>query len=86
MWISRFLRKKAYGYDIGGGEGNTNYDSTEIANRENQTNINDTGASNERRETSDKEISPNVGGDPEAENEFPEAFEKKHQTVHFPPR
>lgn len=73
--------KTAYGYDISGEvfEG-----SGEIANRENQTNINDTAQPQDHHETP---VNPaNVTMDSEAEEEFKELRDFKHKRVHWPPR
>jgi hypothetical protein len=79
--FSSFNDKKAYGYDISGEvfEG-----SGEIANRENQTNINDTAQPQDHHETG---VNPaNVTHDTDADKEFPELAERKHKRVSWPPR
>lgn len=78
---SKLLCKKAYGYDISGEvfEG-----SGEIANRENQTNINDTAQPQDHHETPPNPL--NLIRDVDADKEFPQLGEKKNKKVMWPAR
>lgn len=79
--FSSFHDKTAYGYDISGEvfEG-----SGEIANRENQKNINDTAQPQDHHETGTNPA--NVTHDTDADKEFPELGAKKNKRVNWPPR
>lgn len=79
--FSNFNEKTAYGYDISGEvfEG-----SGEIANRENQTNINDTAQPQDHHETPANPA--NLLHDTDADKEFPELAERKNTRVSWPPR
>ena len=65
-FTAKFLRK-AYGYDI---SGEIQEGSGPIANRENQTNINDTAEPQDHHETPRNPV--NMSTDSDAEKEFPE--------------
>ena len=79
--FSSFNEKTAYGYDISGEvfEG-----SGEMANRENQTNINDTAQPQDHHETPPNPA--NLLHDTDADKEFPELEEFKNKRVSWPPR
>jgi len=67
-FTAKFLSKKfGYGYDI---SGEVQEGSGPIANRENQTNINDTAQPQDHHETPRNPA--NMSMDSEAEKEFPE--------------
>lgn len=73
--------KKAYGQDISGEvfEG-----SGEMANRENQENINDTANPKDHHETPQNPA--NQMHDVDADKEFPQLAEQKNHRVMWPPR
>lgn len=79
--FSNLNGKTAYGYDISGEvfEG-----SGEIANRENQKNINDTAEPQDHHETPANPA--NLLHDTDADKEFPALAEKKNKRVNWPPR
>jgi hypothetical protein len=79
--FSSFNEKKAYGYDISGEvfEG-----SGEMANRENQKNIDDTAQPQDHHETPPNPA--NLMHDTDADKEFPELEEFKNKRVIWPPR
>jgi hypothetical protein len=76
-----YIEKIAYGYDISGEvfEG-----SGEMANRENQENINDSGTPDKHHETAPNPA--NLMRDVDADKEFPELAEEKNHRVIWPPR
>ena len=85
IFRSKFLSSKpkiAYGYDIGGEVSDSG--STDIANRENQTNVNDTAQPQDHHETGANPA--NVLHDTEADKEFPELAEMKSKRVSWPAR
>ena len=79
--FSSVTEKTAYGMDISGEvfEG-----SGEIANRENQTNINDTAQPGDHHETGPNPA--NLMHDTDADKGFPELEEFKNKRVSWPPR
>jgi hypothetical protein len=77
-------RKKAYGYDISGEIGEVWHGSEDMANRENQKNIDDTAQPFEQHET--KPNPANLTRDFLAEKDYPSLREKKNKRVHWPPR
>jgi hypothetical protein len=78
------LTKQAYGYDISGEIGEMYHGSQDIANRENQKNIDDTAQPFEQHETGGNPS--NLTRDYEAEREFPALREFKNKRVHWPAR
>jgi hypothetical protein len=80
-FTARFLQKKtAYGYDI---SGEIEEGSGPIANRENQTNVNDTAQPQDRHET--PRNPNNMVMDSEAEKEFPGELEGRGAVQKFMP-
>ncbi len=79
--FASFTDKKAYGYDI---SGDISEGSGEIANRENQENLNDTGSPSKHHETAPNPA--NLTRDTDADKEFPELAEQKNNKVIWPPR
>lgn len=79
--FSSFAEKMAYGYDQAGEVIDTG--SQEIANRENQTNINDTAQPQDHHETP---ANPANIRDVDADKEFPSLEEKKNKRVVWPAR
>jgi len=79
--FSSLIEKTAYGYDISGEvfEG-----SGELANRENQKNIDDTAEPQDHHETPPNPA--NLLHDTDADKEFPELAERKNKRVSWPPR
>jgi hypothetical protein len=79
--FSSLTGKTAYGYDISGEvfEG-----SGELANRENQKNIDDTAQPGDHHETPPNPA--NLMHDTDADKQFPELAEWKNKRVHWPPR
>jgi len=82
--FSSVVEKTAYGYDISGEVGEVSNGSADIANRENQKNINDTAQPQDHHETG---VNPaNVTHDTDADKEFPELAERRHKRINWPPR
>ena len=77
-------RKLAYGYDISGELGEMFHGSEDIANRENQKNIDDTSQPFEQHET--KPAPLNLTRDYEAEKDFPSLRDFKNKRINWPPR
>jgi len=76
--------KVAYGYDISGEIGEVWHGTEDIANRENQKNIDDTAQPFQQHET--KPNPANVTRDYDAERDYPSLAERKNKRVHWPPR
>lgn len=78
---SSLIEKIAYGYDI---SGETFDGSGEIANRENQENINDTAQPQDHHETPPNPA--NLMRDTDADQEFPDLAKQKNYHTIWPPR
>jgi hypothetical protein len=76
--------KLAYGYDISGEIGEVWHGTEDLANRENQKNIDDTAQPFEQHETTPNPA--NVTRDYQAERDYPSLAERKSRRVHWPPR
>jgi len=74
-------QRLAYGYDI---SGEVFDGSGELANRENEKNLNDTAEPKDHHETPPNPA--NLMRDTDADKEFPELSEKKNDKVIWPPR
>ena len=76
--------KLAYGYDISGELGEIFHGSEDIANRENQKNIDDTAQPFEQHETPKNPV--NLTRDYEAERDFQSLRDFKNKRINWPPR
>ena len=76
--------KVAYGYDVSGEVGEVWHGTEDLANRENQKNIDDTAEPFEQHETTPNPA--NVTRDYLAERDYPSLAERKSKRVHWPPR
>jgi hypothetical protein len=76
--------KVAYGYDISGEVGEVWHGTEDLANQENQKNIDDTAQPFEQHETTPNPA--NVTRDYQAERDYPSLAERKSKRVHWPPR
>jgi len=82
-FYSKFLqpKKRAYGYDI---SGEVTEGSGEIANRENQKNVEDTAQPQDHHQTPPNPA--NLMRDVDADKQFPELAQYKSVKPHWPPR
>jgi hypothetical protein len=82
--VGALKNKVAYGYDISGTSGEMYSGSQDIANRENQKNIDDTAQPFEQHETGGNPS--NLTRDYLAEQDYPSLREKKNKRIHWPAR